>query len=197
MSASSGPRPVEQRRAAPDRPRGNAATKLAMDSGMTASSSIRLALPDIDATRLLAERLAARARAGDIFALGGGLGAGKTTFARGFINAIAAGRGAAPPDEVPSPTFTLVQPYEFPGVTVFHFDLYRIETAEETHELGFEDAFAEGISLIEWPERLANLLPDERLDIVLLPGAGPDSRIADLIAHGGWTARIEDIARDG
>ncbi len=163
----------------------------------TMSSSIRIDLPDPAATRELAERLAARARCGDVFALGGDLGAGKTTFARFFINAFAALGGDAAPDEVPSPTFTLVQHYEFDRATIYHFDLYRIEKAEEAYELGIEDAFADGISLIEWPDRLDGLLPDSRLDIELLPGPAQSARIAVLAGHGGWKDRIRNLFTDG
>ena len=98
---------------------------------------------------------------------------------------------------MPSPTFTLVQSYEFGAVTVYHFDLYRIERPEDAYELGIEDAFAEGVSLIEWPERLGLLLPENRLDIVLLQGHGPDARIAEITGAGDWPARLEGLVQDG
>jgi len=130
---------------------------------------VRLDLPDEAATRALAVRLAAHARAGDAIGLKGPLGAGKTTFARAFIAARAALSGVEV-DDVPSPTFTLVQAYDFPGdveqsPTVFHIDLYRIENSDETIELGLEDAFASGVCLIEWPEKGATLLPVPDLHI--------------------------------
>lgn len=156
------------------------------------SSPTRIDLPDIAATRDLAGRLVNRAQCGDVFALVGDLGAGKTTFARFFIDAFAAVNGASAPDEVPSPTFTLVQQYDFDGATIYHFDLYRIEKAEEAYELGIEDAFADGISLIEWPDRLGGLLPASRLDIELLPGPAPSARIAVLSGHGAWADRLTD-----
>jgi len=115
-------------------------------------------LPDEAATAALAARIAALARPGDVIALKGELGAGKTSFARAFICA-RAGR-----DEiVPSPTFTLAQAYEFPDVTIWHFDCFRLRDPEEAWELGIEDAFRDGISLIEWPGRLGHLLPSRRL----------------------------------
>jgi tRNA threonylcarbamoyl adenosine modification protein YjeE len=118
-------------------------------------------LGDEKATAALAARLAALARPGDLIALSGDLGAGKTSFARAFIGA----RGGG--ESVPSPTFTLVQTYDLPGGAVWHFDLYRLRVAEEAWELGIEDAFESGISLIEWPEWLGALLPGRRLVVAL------------------------------
>src|SRR5437763_3872952 len=117
-------------------------------------------LPDEAATAAFAGRLARLARPGDVIALKGELGAGKTSFARAFS------RARAGQDEVvPSPTFTLAQIYEFPDLTIWHFDLYRLRDPEEAWELGIEDAFHDGVSLIEWPERLGSLLPPRRLEI--------------------------------
>ncbi|HJU20275.1 MAG TPA: tRNA (adenosine(37)-N6)-threonylcarbamoyltransferase complex ATPase subunit type 1 TsaE [Stellaceae bacterium] len=147
-------------------------------------------LPDESATAALAARLAVRARPGDVIALKGDLGAGKTTFARAFIHALGGG------EEVPSPTFTLVQLYELDAVTVWHFDLYRLQAPEEAWELGIEEAFAGGVSLIEWPERLGPLLPTDRLEIALLFGEGPEARRAQLSAGPGWAARIAGIEAD-
>jgi tRNA threonylcarbamoyladenosine biosynthesis protein TsaE len=145
-------------------------------------------LPDKGATAALAARLAAVALPGDIIALSGELGAGKTSFARAFIRA---GGGN---EEVPSPTFTLVQLYDLPGGAIWHFDLYRLRHAEEAWELGIEDAFRDGISLIEWPERLGLLLPARRLGIALEFGPAPDARRAILSAGDEWSARVTDIA---
>ena len=103
----------------------------------------------------LAQTLAACAGRGDVIALSGPLGAGKTTFARHFIRSYAARRGGTA-GEVPSPTFTLVQLYSFGADTVWHIDLYRIVSEEELWEIGFEEALAGGICLIEWPERAGN-----------------------------------------
>jgi tRNA threonylcarbamoyladenosine biosynthesis protein TsaE len=152
-------------------------------------------LADVGATARLAEALSGLARRGDVIGLAGDLGIGKTTFARAFIEACARSRGASI-EEVPSPTFTLVQIYEFDDLAVAHFDLYRIERAEETYELGLDDAIADGVVLIEWPDRLEGLLPPDRLDVVLGPGAGPDQRIATLAGRGDWASRISGIADD-
>ena len=161
---------------------------------------VRLDLPDEAATRALAVRLAAHARAGDAIGLKGPLGAGKTTFARAFIAARAALSGVEV-DDVPSPTFTLVQAYDFPGdveqsPTVFHIDLYRIENSDETIELGLEDAFASGVCLIEWPERLRHLLPRSRIELTLAPGASESARIAELAGFGAGKKRLKEAGYD-
>src|SRR6516164_3869418 len=141
-------------------------------------------LPDEAATAAFAARISALAATRDIIALKGDLGSGKTTFARGFIRA----RGGT--EEVPSPTFTLVQIYELGSAVVWHFDLYRLKSPEEAWELGIEDAFSEGISLIEWPERLGPLLPRRRLEIEFLFGDQPHSRRALIAAGESWQNRL-------
>ena len=145
-------------------------------------------LPDEKATESLAARLAAGARQGDVIALSGPLGSGKTCFARAFI-----GARCGAPQEVPSPTFTLVQVYPAPGPAVWHFDLFRLAAPADAWELGIEDAFADGISLIEWPERLGDLLPAERLDLALAFAAAPDARIATLTPSPTWSARVAEL----
>ena len=145
-------------------------------------------LPDEKATAALATDLAARARQGDVIGLSGPLGSGKTTFARHFIGAR---MGAS---EVPSPTFTLVETYQPPsGPAIWHFDLYRIETPEDAYELGIEDAFTDGIALIEWPERLEGLMPREHLEVALAAGDSEKARIATLAPSPGWADRIAGL----
>lgn len=145
-------------------------------------------LADAAATRGAAAVLAGLARPGDVFALRGDLGAGKTTFARGFIAKLC-------PDEesVPSPTFTLVQTYPSEIGDIWHFDLYRLKLAEEAYELSIEEAFASGISLIEWPERLGSLLPRKRLDVTLAPGKTPESRRLVLAGNKAWAERLGPV----
>jgi tRNA threonylcarbamoyladenosine biosynthesis protein TsaE len=143
---------------------------------------------DENATAALAARVAALAQPGDVIALKGELGAGKTSFARAFIRA----RGGD--EEVPSPTFTLAQVYELADAAIWHFDCYRLRDPEEAWELGIEDAFHEGISLIEWPERLGPLLPPRRLEITLLPGATANARRAAIDAGPDWIERIARLA---
>ena len=154
-------------------------------------ASIHLELPDEAATEAFAGRLAGLLRASDFVGLGGVLGAGKTTCARLMIAALA-GHGM----EVPSPTFTLVQSYDFDGFTLWHFDLYRIETPEEVLELGFDDALADGVALVEWPERLGPMLPATRLDVMLSQGPSPDARVAEITAHGDWRERLANLRDD-
>lgn len=108
----------------------------------------------------LAHPFAKALRRGDVVALWGDLGVGKTTFARVLIHAL-----VEKEIEVPSPTFTLVQIYDSNHGEVWHCDLYRLKSQEEVFELGLEDAFHQAICLVEWPERLGNLLPRRRIDM--------------------------------
>ena len=157
---------------------------------------IALDLPDEAATAALACRLAAHARPGDVIALAGELGAGKTSFARAFIRSLPLGDaadGAADGEEIPSPTFTLVQIYDRRPAPVWHFDLYRLERPEEAYELDLEDAFSGAISLIEWPERLGPLLPAERLDVRLFFTEDAGGRRVELTGHGSWSERLGEL----
>ena len=118
-----------------------------------------LSLPDEAATERLGAALALRLRPRDVVALQGGLGVGKTTLARAILRAASGDATLI----VPSPTFTLAEVYDTPRGAFWHFDLYRLASREEAWELGIEDAFSDGISLIEWAERLGPLLPERRL----------------------------------
>lgn len=109
----------------------------------------------LEETEEWAETFAHTLKVGDIVALKGDLGAGKTAFARAIIQSLC-GKETV----VPSPTFTLVQTYTAPKTEIWHFDLYRLEAPRQAEELGIEEAFIQGVSLIEWPERLGKLLPD-------------------------------------
>lgn len=149
-------------------------------------------LADEAATRQLAERIAGVAGVGTVITLSGDLGSGKTVLARAFIRRFCAHVG-----DVPSPTFTLVQIYEDGPVPVYHFDLYRLNVPDEALELGIEEAFADGVSLIEWPDRLGPWLPANRLDVALSQGRLPDARQARLTGHGYWQARLIDGLGDG
>ena len=132
-----------------------------------------LHLADEAATIRLGEAVAKALRAGDAVCLWGALGAGKSTLARALIRAL-----TTPDEEVPSPTFTLVQTYEAADFPIAHFDLYRLETADEAFELGLDEALDEGAAVIEWPERLSGRLPHNRLDIELEPaGEGRNARL--------------------
>jgi len=129
-------------------------------------AEISLNLPDPAATRRLGAAIARGLSAGDAGLLEGDLGAGKTTLARAILE------GLGVRETVPSPTFTLVQTYETPGLAVRHYDLYRIETEDELDELGLEDALAEGAVLIEWPERAPARMPQGALTIALSLAGG-------------------------
>jgi tRNA threonylcarbamoyladenosine biosynthesis protein TsaE len=142
-----------------------------------------LSLPDEAATERLGTTLAARLRPRDLVALEGGLGAGKTTLARAILRAAAGDPGLI----VPSPTFTLVEVYETPHGSFWHFDLYRLEAPEQVFELGWEEARADGVALVEWAERLGGLLPHDRLTVRLaIEGEGRratlegDRRLAEI-----------------
>ena len=134
------------------------------------------------ATAHLGAVLAPALRAGEAICLTGPLGAGKSTLARALIRALA---GAD--EDVPSPTFTLVQFYGGKGLKLAHFDLYRLATADEAHEIGLDEALEDGACIIEWPERLDGHLPHDRLDIELTIDG--DGRRARLEPCGAWEER--------
>ena len=147
---------------------------------------------DEEALGRLVALLALDVRAGDVVLLRGDLGAGKTTFARALIRALL-GRDD---EEIPSPTFSLLQSYESPRVTVHHFDFYRLGDLAEALEIGLEEALATGLVLIEWPERVAGLgevVGHNRLELTLAAGRGPMERTVRLVGHGGWRARLERL----
>jgi tRNA threonylcarbamoyladenosine biosynthesis protein TsaE len=156
------------------------------------STQIDLRLPDPAATERLAAIIAGQVRPGDAILLSGDLGAGKTHFARAFINALTPAA-----EEVPSPTFTLVQTYAATiagaPVEIWHFDLYRLKSPDETLELGIEEAFGTGIALVEWPDRLGSLKPREHLEL-RLEIAGEGARKASLLPTPAWQDRVAGIA---
>lgn len=148
-----------------------------------------LSLPDEAATAALAAALAPLLRRGDILLLDGPLGAGKTSFARALIRAMAGGLV-----EVPSPSFNLVLTYDMPAGTLWHFDLYRVADPRELDELGMDEAFTDGITLIEWPDRLGAGLPDHALTLRLAPDSNnPTARRAELIGGESWAQRLSFV----
>jgi tRNA threonylcarbamoyl adenosine modification protein YjeE len=131
-----------------------------------------IALPDPEATMQLGAGIARRLKPGDCVALWGDLGAGKTTLARAMLRALGV------TEDVPSPTFTIVQRYETPDLVVNHYDLYRLKSAREMRELGFDEALEDGAVLVEWPERAPEVLPPDALHVRLSLSDG--TRVAKL-----------------
>jgi tRNA threonylcarbamoyladenosine biosynthesis protein TsaE len=143
-----------------------------------------LHLPDEAATARLGAAIAAGLRPGEAVCLSGPLGAGKSTLARALVRAL-----TTPAEEVPSPTFTLVQFYEGARLKVAHFDLYRLSSPDEAYEIGLDEALDDGAAVIEWPERLAGRLPADRLDVTIALSRDGAAREATFAGHGAWRGR--------
>ena len=144
---------------------------------------------EVDTARLGAA-LAAALEAGEAICLSGPLGAGKSVLARGLILELSPGER-----DVPSPTFTLVQFYDSPRLTIAHFDLYRLISAGEAFEIGLDEALKTGAAVVEWAERLGRHLPGDRLDIEISldETSGDSGRRARLTPHGAWEDRAIDL----
>jgi tRNA threonylcarbamoyladenosine biosynthesis protein TsaE len=143
-------------------------------------------LSDEAATARLGAAIAQVLRPGEAVCLSGPLGAGKSTLARALVRTL-----TTPEEEVPSPTFTLVQFYDGAsgghGLKVAHFDLYRLSSPDEAYEIGLDEALDDGAAVIEWPERLEGRLPPDRLDVEI--ALEDDGRRVRLTAHGAWEGR--------
>jgi tRNA threonylcarbamoyladenosine biosynthesis protein TsaE len=139
-----------------------------------------------DALAAFGGEIAAQLRPGDAVCLSGPLGAGKSTLARGLIRALTSAE-----EEVPSPTFTLVQFYAGRDFPVAHFDLYRLKSAQEAYELGLDEALDLGAVVIEWPERLGDAPPTDRLaiEIALPTEAEAGGRRLRATGYGVWKGR--------
>lgn len=134
----------------------------------------------------LAAKLASISKIGDVWALKGTLGAGKSVLARAFIKALTDAK------EVPSPTFTLVQMYSTPEFDIFHYDLYRLKSPIEMFELGVEEAFCSAVNLVEWPEKMESFAPrdmwlveievkdDMRVIKITAPNGEKDERLSNI-----------------
>ena len=148
------------------------------------SSRVIFPLPDLAATKALARRLAPLLRAKDVVTLQGDLGAGKTTFARALLRTLGI------TEDVPSPTFTHMQSYDGPAFPIYHFDLYRLKSPDEVEEIGFDDASADGLVLVEWPERAAAYMPRDRLELRFDVNAEGQRQVT-LTPQGAWAKRFE------
>ncbi|MFW2588392.1 tRNA (adenosine(37)-N6)-threonylcarbamoyltransferase complex ATPase subunit type 1 TsaE [Sagittula sp. SSi028] len=138
---------------------------------MTLSTPLTLTLTSADATADFARALAEHLQPGDVLLMSGGIGAGKTHFARSLIQTL-----LIEPEDVPSPTFTLVQEYDTRSGPLWHSDLYRLGGPDEIEELGLLDAFQEAICLVEWPDRLGELTPANPLRLSFATMEEPDHR---------------------
>ena len=153
----------------------------------------RIVLPDAEATTRLGQVIAPLLEAGDSVLLYGPLGMGKSTLARGLIRAL-----TTPDEDVPSPTFTLVQFYES-APPVAHFDLYRLTRPEEAFEIGLDEALDDGCAIIEWPERLGEdpsgfLRPDRLVIVIAEEGAeSGEGRVATVSGAGRWERLIDHV----
>jgi N-acetylmuramate 1-kinase len=151
-------------------------------------ASLTRHLKDTEAAAALGAELALMARAGSVICLHGELGSGKTTIARSFIQALAAGEEI----EVPSPTFTLVQTYDATRVPVAHIDLYRLSAPQELAELGLDELIGTHQLIVEWPERLGRDLAADRLDVRL--ESDGKRRKAELEGHGAWAQALKRLS---
>ena len=149
-------------------------------------TEIRLA--SAEETARLATRIAPLLGPGDVLLLSGGIGAGKTHFARALIQSL-----LVEPEDVPSPTFTLVQEYETTAGTLWHADLYRLSDPLEVVELGLEEAFSDAICLVEWPDRLADLTPPGALALELTPDGPGDARLLRIEGPADWATRLAGV----
>ena len=153
---------------------------------MTANA-LTLHWPNADATAQCGIALGKALRSGDVVLLSGPVGSGKTHFARALIQSL-----LITPEDVPSPTFTLVQTYDTRAGALWHADLYRVSMDTEVDELGLGDAFENASSRVEWPDRLGPLTPADALLIDITPQ--PDSRTAHLSwTDAKWQNRLADL----
>lgn len=143
---------------------------------------MRRDLPDLDAVDSFGRGIAARMRGGDVIALTGELGAGKTTLARAIL------RAAGHKGEVPSPTFTIIETYDGLDPPVVHADFYRLEDPAELHEIGLDDYRERAVLLAEWPDRAGGFAHEAACLSIRLE-KGENTRFAIVEAGAGWQGR--------
>ena len=141
-----------------------------------------------EATERVAFEVAQFLAAGDCLLLEGPVGAGKSTFARAVIASL-----LATPEDIPSPTFTLVQTYETANFEIWHCDLYRLNSSDELMELGLEDAFVEAVTLVEWPDRLGDLAPKNAQRLLFSDGPADDARVLTVSGDARWATVTEAL----
>ncbi len=154
---------------------------------------VTLSMQTPDQTALLAGRIGALVRPGDCLLLDGPVGAGKTHFARHLIWSLMQVR-----EDVPSPTFTLVQTYETLAGELWHADLYRLGTLDEIEELGLVEAFDQAICLIEWPQLLGSLTPHSALTLIFQTDSANENtrHISFYATDARWTPLLRKLASD-
>ena len=156
------------------------------------TQKLEIVLSSPEETAALAQRIAPALTVGDVLLLEGDIGAGKTHFARSLIQSL-----LVEPEDVPSPTFTLVQVYETQDFDVWHADLYRLTSPDEVVELGLTEAFEEAVCLVEWPDRLAELCPKSALKIQLQMSKETGVRNLQLDAESArWSKLFQDLGHD-
>ena len=147
------------------------------------NATARVVAKGADATEAVGEAIGALLQTGDLVVLTGELGAGKTTFVKGLARAL----GVTQP--VTSPTFTIVQEYDG-RIPVAHVDVYRLDRIQELHDLGFEELLERGVTVVEWGEAVAAVLPRDRVDVRIAMTDDDESRTIELVATGpSWAAR--------
>lgn len=148
-----------------------------------------LTFSSADETAKFAVRLGEYLAAGDVVLLEGDIGAGKTHFARSLIQSL-----LAVPEDVPSPTFTLVQTYDAATTEIWHADLYRLSSPDEVVELGLTDAFEDAICLVEWPDRLAELSPASALTLRFDLSKDPGTRtVTAAFENPRWATILQKV----
>jgi tRNA threonylcarbamoyladenosine biosynthesis protein TsaE len=162
------------------------------EPGAAAAVFARIDLPGPEATDAFARALSPLLGGGDTLLLEGPIGAGKTRFARALIEACL-NRAGAPPEEVPSPTFTLVQTYAAGLLEIVHADLYRLDGPAAVPDLGLDEAFGAALVLVEWPDRLGPWTPPGALRLTFAPGPAPDARRLALAGPPGWARRLGSL----